>query len=235
MGKYRILLVDDSNFFIEIERAFLERSECEILTACSGEEAMEIIGRERPDLVLLDLYLRGIKGDECCRRIKGDPATSTIPVIMVTSAANLGDRAKAVAAGCDDFITKPVNKITLLNKIKQFIDIPARDHVRVPLHAATTYWCRNREYTGVAYVISEGGIFIKGESLLPVGERIRLRFGIADIIERVEAEGTIVWNTAGGKGSLPQVTPGMGIRFDRIGEADRQAIRTYINLGNYLV
>ncbi|MDH3975640.1 MAG: response regulator, partial [Deltaproteobacteria bacterium] len=116
----KILIVDDSSFFIEIEKAFLQRTDCIILSAHNGQEALEVAQKEKPDLVLLDLYMKEMKGDECCRLIKEDEAIAHIPVIMVTSASHLGDRSRAVAAGCDDYLAKPVSKADLLRKVKKY-------------------------------------------------------------------------------------------------------------------
>ena len=231
----KILIVDDSNFFIEIEKAFLMRTDCTVLSANNGTVAYEIIQKEKPDLVLLDLYMKGMKGDECCRLIKEDPQLVHIPVIMVTSASSLGDRSRAVAAGCDDYITKPVNKSDLLRKVKKYIDLPVRSKTRAPIYSKVTYECSNKEYIGHIYVISEGGMYIKGSKVLNVGEILKIAFSIADIAEGIVLVGKVVWNTDERHSYPSELTPGMGIHFTEAEEEDLLSIRTYINLGNYLV
>ena len=86
MKKKQILIVEDSQFFILIMRSLLERTGCEIFTARNGDEALEIIKNNPPDLVLMDLYMEGMDGAECCKRIKSNHVTKGIPVIMVTAA-----------------------------------------------------------------------------------------------------------------------------------------------------
>lgn len=231
----KILIVDDSNFFIEIEKAFLKRTDCLILSANNGVEALEVVQKEKPDLILLDLYMKEMKGDECCRLIKEDENLAHIPVIMVTSASHLGDRSKAVAAGCDDYLTKPVSKADLLRKVKKYIDLPVRSQTRAPIYSKASYISCGKEYIGHVYVIGEGGLYIKGGKVLPVGEIVKLIFTIADIADRVELEGKIVWNTDERHSYPIELTPGMGIQFTNVSDEDLKAIKTYINLGNYLV
>lgn len=231
----KILIVDDSNFFIEIEKAFLKRTDCIILAANNGIEALEVVQKEMPDLILLDLYMKEMKGDECCRLIKEDEKLAHIPVIMVTSASHLGDRSRAVAAGCDDYLTKPVSKADLLRKVKKYIDLPVRSQTRAPIYSKASYMNSGKEYVGHVYVIGEGGIYIKGGKVIPVGETVNVSFSITDIAERIALEGKVVWNTDERHSYPIELTPGMGIKFTDISEEDLKAIKTYINLGNYLI
>ena len=235
MKMKKILIVDDSHFFIELQKAFLQRTDCIILAARNGVEALEMVQKEKPDLVLLDLYMKEMKGDECCRHIKEDESLAHIPVIMVTSASHLGDRSKAVAAGCDDYLTKPVNKTDLLRKVKKYIDLPVRSQVRAPIYSKATYEHSGKEYLGHVYVISEGGLYIKGSKVVPIGDRLKVKFSITDIAERIALEGQVVWNTDERHSYPMELTPGMGIEFTQVSTEDLKSIKTYINLGNYLV
>ena len=87
----------------------------------NGEEGVAIARRERPDLILMDMSLPVMNGWDATRALKGDPATRTIPVIALTAHAMSGDRAKALAAGCDDFDTKPIDLPRLLTKIETLL------------------------------------------------------------------------------------------------------------------
>jgi CheY-like chemotaxis protein len=95
----------------------LERKGYEVVIAVNGQEGVELVSSTRPDLILMDLSLPIIDGWEATRRIKSDPATASIPVIALTAHAMAEDRAKAMAAGCDDFDIKPVDLPRLLEKI----------------------------------------------------------------------------------------------------------------------
>ena len=103
----KVLIVDDVKFSVEIGKSFLEGTGCELISAFNGGEALELIRKERPDLVLTDLFMPGMNGDELCRAIKADPATSSIPVIILTAADNSENQEKGLRAGCDGLLGKP--------------------------------------------------------------------------------------------------------------------------------
>jgi CheY-like chemotaxis protein len=92
-----------------------------VLVATDGEQGVAMAAAERPDLILMDLRLPGLDGWEATRRIKAQPETRHIPIIALTAHAMTGDREKALAAGCDDFDTKPVELARLLGKIRALL------------------------------------------------------------------------------------------------------------------
>ena len=118
----RILIVEDHEDARQILRDMLETTDYELVEAENGEQAMAVVARQRPDLILMDIQLPILDGYEATRRIKADPALSSIPIIAVTSYALSGDEAKARAAGCDDFIPKPYSPRQLLAKVRQYLD-----------------------------------------------------------------------------------------------------------------
>jgi len=117
-----ILLVDDVELFLELERSFLGGSGHRLVTLSSGEEVLERIERIGPDLLLLDLYMPGIDGDEVCRQLRARPRWAGLPVIMVTAAGKDKDVRKCLASGCDDYLTKPVSKKELLAKVWRLLE-----------------------------------------------------------------------------------------------------------------
>ena len=118
----RILYVEDNEDNIYMLSRRLQRKGFEVLVARDGAEAVETVKRDLPELVLMDLSLPVLDGWEATRRIKAEPATSAIPVIALTAHAMEGEREKALAAGCDDFDTKPVDLKRLLGKIDALLD-----------------------------------------------------------------------------------------------------------------
>jgi two-component system, cell cycle response regulator DivK len=121
MGKC-ILVVEDQEDNRQILRDLLTFSGYEITEAGDGAEALKAIAIRRPDLILMDIQLPVMDGYEATRRIKADPATMDIPVIVVTSYALSGDEAKARAAGGDDYVAKPFSPRALLAKIREHLD-----------------------------------------------------------------------------------------------------------------
>ena len=118
-----ILVVDDNEQNLELLQAYLEDIKCETIAAGGGEEAVELVTKRHPDLILLDVMMPRISGFEVCRRLKNDPETSDIPVIMVTALSEFGDIERAIDSGTDDFISKPVNKLELLTRVKTMLKL----------------------------------------------------------------------------------------------------------------
>jgi CheY-like chemotaxis protein len=116
--KPTVLVVDDNQQNLELLQAYLEDIDCHTIPAGNGAEAMEIIARKPPDLILLDVMMPKMSGFEVCKRIKNSPQTKDIPVIMVTALNELGDIERGIDSGTDDFLSKPVNKLELLTRVK---------------------------------------------------------------------------------------------------------------------
>jgi two-component system cell cycle response regulator DivK len=114
----KILYVEDNDDNVYMLKNRLSRAGFAIVIATNGAQGIAMAISEQPDLILMDLTLPDIDGEEVTRRIKADPATQRIPVIALTANAMAGDREKAIAAGCDDFHTKPVDMPRLLEKIE---------------------------------------------------------------------------------------------------------------------
>jgi CheY-like chemotaxis protein len=113
----KILYVEDNEDNVYMLRRRLERAGFAVVIASDGTQGIAMATSEQPDLILMDLSLPDVDGWEVTRRIKADPATRHIPVIAITANAMTGDKDKALAAGCDDFDTKPVEIARLLAKI----------------------------------------------------------------------------------------------------------------------
>lgn len=117
----RILVVEDHEDNRQILRDLLGSVSYEMIEAWDGEAALIKASAEKPDLILMDIQLPGIDGYEATRRIKSDPATASIPIIVVTSYALSGDEEKARAAGCNAYVAKPYSPRQLLAKIREFL------------------------------------------------------------------------------------------------------------------
>ena len=114
----RVLVVDDILANVKLLEARLSAEYFEVLTAFSGREALDILARERVDVVLLDVMMPGMDGFEVCRRIKQIPRLAHLPVIMVTALDQPSDKVQGLEAGADDFLTKPVDDIALITRVK---------------------------------------------------------------------------------------------------------------------
>jgi CheY-like chemotaxis protein len=121
MSESRILIADDNQANCELLEAYLAELDCDVEIAVDGQETLEKIESFRPDLILLDIMMPKLNGFEVCKQIKEDPARRRIMVLMVTALNELGDIERAVAAGTDDFLSKPVQKIELLKRVENML------------------------------------------------------------------------------------------------------------------
>jgi CheY-like chemotaxis protein len=121
MSSHRILIADDNAANRELLEAYLADFDCEIETAIDGQDALDKVVSFRPDLILLDVMMPKQSGFEVCRKIKDDPETSKVMVLMVTALNELGDIERGVNAGTDDFLSKPINKIALLKRVSTML------------------------------------------------------------------------------------------------------------------
>ncbi len=119
----RILIADDNEANVELLEAYLGGLEVETAVAVDGQDTLDKVASFQPDLILLDIMMPKLSGFEVCERLKGDPATSTIMILMVTALNELGDIERAVKAGTDDFLSKPVNKLELNIRIQSMLEV----------------------------------------------------------------------------------------------------------------
>ncbi|PLX74173.1 MAG: hypothetical protein C0615_09685 [Desulfuromonas sp.] len=171
----KILLVDDVELFLELEKSLLLETGYELFTARSGEEVLERIDAIAPDLILLDLYMGGIDGDEVCRRLRQSEMWKALPIIMVTAAGKRIEVEKCLQAGCNDYITKPVSKQELIDKIQRLLGQvksrrAPRDFIGVAVHVESDAWsgpARARD-------LSRNGIFIETDKDFAIGAVISI-------------------------------------------------------------
>ncbi|MER8896271.1 PleD family two-component system response regulator [Mesorhizobium sp. M0676] len=133
----RILVVDDIPANVKLLEVRLLAEYFEVLTASNGPDAIETCENGKVDVVLLDVMMPGMDGFEVCKRLKSDPATAHIPVVMVTALGHVADRVRGLEAGADDFLTKPVNDLQLMTRVKSLVRLKSlTDELR--LRASTT-------------------------------------------------------------------------------------------------
>lgn len=123
MPKSKVLIADDNLTNVELLEAYLCDSDCEITVATDGRETLEKVAQSHPDLILLDIMMPKLSGFEVCKKIKQDPATKEILILMVTALNEQGDIERAVAAGCDDFLAKPINKLVLVTRVENMLKL----------------------------------------------------------------------------------------------------------------
>jgi DNA-binding response OmpR family regulator len=121
MDRKKILLVDDSSTVLLMEKMILSKCPYDLVTASDGQEGLDKAVAERPDLILLDVVMPRMDGFEVCRRIRQRDEMRGVPVIMVTTRGELKSVETGYQSGCTDYITKPINGLELLSKVKNYL------------------------------------------------------------------------------------------------------------------
>ena len=119
----RVLIADDNEPNRELLEVYLSELDCEIATAVDGRVTLDQVAAFQPHVILLDVMMPKLSGFEVCQRLKADPATSPIMILMVTALGELGDIERAVEAGTDDFLSKPVNKVELVKRVENMLKL----------------------------------------------------------------------------------------------------------------
>lgn len=212
----RILVADDAPMFREIETVFLGRT-AQIVTACDGDEALEIAERDRPDLVLTDLSMGNVDGDEFCRNLRAHPDLRRTPVVIVTSGRS-DEHERAVRAGADDVVEKPLNRVLLLQVVNRLLRQTVRGLPRVVLETdvrvregTTEGWARSRN-------ISRGGMFIEAETPLEPDTELDLEFCVPDTDHWLRPTARVAWRRPDPETGIT----GLGLQFLKL---DRHASR----------
>jgi CheY-like chemotaxis protein len=124
MGKSRILIVEDNPDNLELVRFLINQAGHQVLAATDGRKGLALARQQLPDLILLDLGMPELDGWSVAEELKKDPLTNSIPVVAITAYTLPGDRRRAIEAGCDGYISKPLNVSTFIEEISQYLKNP---------------------------------------------------------------------------------------------------------------
>lgn len=119
MRKRHVLVVDDDPLILEVLHTVLDLEEFRVTTAIDGEAGLRSLAEDRPDVIVCDVMMPGLDGLEVCRRIKADPATADLPVVLLTARDRAEDRRAGEEAGCDAYLTKPFSPLYLIDVISE--------------------------------------------------------------------------------------------------------------------
>lgn len=122
-NKNRVLIADDNEANVELLEAYLGGLDVDTAIAIDGQDTLDKVASFQPHLILLDIMMPKLSGFEVCQRLKGDPSTSGIMILMVTALNELGDIERAVEAGTNDFLSKPVNKVELVKRVENMLKV----------------------------------------------------------------------------------------------------------------
>ena len=226
----KILLVDDVKFFLDMEKSFFARENIQVTTTQSAREVVRLMRALRPNLVIMDLHMPEMDGATCCRQIKNDPDLFTTPVILITGSEDQNEREICRKAGCDEVISRPLNRHRLRQIAREFLQIAERAAPRVKIRMLVHYGVEDEKTLHDYSVnISAGGIFLETHHPLPVDTPVTLEFFVPGADETIRCKGRVTWLNAALSKTKPDYPAGVGIAFEDIPAADSQRIREFIH------
>jgi len=230
MANPNILLVDDVDFFLEIERHFLKNTPAIVRTAKNGQDALAKVAEHPPDLIYMDLNMPIMDGAACCRSLKGDDRFKTIPIIMVLAAKGQEDLDTCRSAGCDEIITKPVDKRLFLELGHKFLYNINRRDLRVPYRTTVLFLVDGKEVRGESVDLSENGIYVKFREPVPENASLRFSFAIGSNHEQViEARGRVTWLNQGFPRANLNLPQGFGAEIKPLEPDQKVALKDWID------
>jgi CheY-like chemotaxis protein len=220
-----ILLVDDVRLFLEIQKEFLQNSSVNVITAQNGVDALHAINKKRPDLIFMDLEMPEMNGVDCCRAIKSDPKSAGIPVVMIVGRGDEANLANCRTAGCNDLLTKPLNRNLFLETAVRFVGGVDRREKRHRVQVPGEVRLRGRSFPCTSRDLSVGGAFLVAQENFQgeVGRLVQISFTLPNG-SPIECQGTIVWRQA----SAAKTSHGFGVSFALLPPQTKDALVKYL-------
>ena len=232
MYSKNILIVDDMLLFLKTAEDVFRREQVNIIKAKSGPEAVDLIKKEKPDLVFMALDMEGGNGDDTCKEIKNDYSLKSTPIILLTKGNNPRDIERCLKAGCDDFIHKPITREVLLNTSRKFVKFPRWSGKRAKIDAHITCSTKSEElFKGTLSDISVGGVFWEAEDEMPIGSELHLVFKLKHDSQPIICEGRVAWANRRTNLKKSYALPGMGIEFTDIKKLDILSVQSFVSKG----
>lgn len=223
----KILLVDDVSMFLELQKAYLKQSPVHVLTSKDGAEALQVVRKERPSLVFMDLHMPIMDGAECCARLKGDAEFKSLPVVMITSEGKGAERDLCFRAGCDDFLTKPLDRARFLEAARKHLPAIDRREPRILCRTRVRFRAFGVTLSAEIHDLSPNGVFIAANYEVSTGAIMEVVFALPEEGGTVQAKGKVAWlNSAKGR-KKTKLPAGFGVEFTDLTEESRQALNLF--------
>jgi CheY-like chemotaxis protein len=225
----KILLVDDVSMFLELQKSFLKLSSVHVLTAKDGVEALQMVKKESPSLVFMDLHMPHMDGIECCARIKADQATKSVTVVMITTEGKGEERQLCFKAGCDDFLTKPLDRILFLETARRFLPAIDRRDIRMPCREKAKFRAFGLTLSGEILDLSANGTYIATDYEVKTGTVLDIAFALTDGNRTmIQTKGRVAWVNSRESRKNPKVPVGFGVEFFAMAVELREALKSYV-------
>jgi DNA-binding response OmpR family regulator len=214
-----LLIADNLKTLLHTEKTFLVRAGFEVLTAESGDVAVQLAREKAPRLILLELEIPRMDGPTTCAAMRQEPSLALVPIIIMSTSDTPAIRDRCLKAGCTEFVVKPRRPEELLAIVARTLSIKERRAIRVRVVLEVTGDLNNRRILGKATNISATGLLLLSEETIPLGSILDLQFAVPKTDFPVKAKGKVVrvgWNADG--------TCEAGIHFIDLGEVAHQQI-----------
>jgi len=223
--KKTLLIVDDVELFIQLQISHLGHQRYDIHTARSGAEGLGLARSLKPDLILMDLFMPDMNGDQICRILKEDPDTSSIPLVLVSSGGRGRSRAASVSSSCDGLIFKPVRRDLLLSVVENLLGTNLRVRDRAQVLIPGTAVLDEKVSPATIHTLSGDGAFVEFDQKPIRGDLVELSFSLPGQEETINIRAAaVVWC-----GSLADGGPeGAGLYFLTIDEEAKKRISSYV-------
>lgn len=223
--KKTLLIVDDVELFIQLQISHLGHDRYDIHTARNGLEGLEMVRSLKPDLVLMDLFMPDMNGDQICSILKDDPETSSIPIVLVSSGARGLSKNASISSKCDGLIFKPVRRDLLLSVVENLLGTNLRCCHRVQVSIPGTATYDEMELPVTLHTLSSDGAFLEINQQIIRGDLIELTFSLPDQDKNIHVRSAaVVWC-----GSLNSTGPeGAGVYFLSIDAEARNQIKSFV-------
>jgi len=220
----KILIVDDVLIFIQLQKTLLSRKDFTLFTAESGREALHKAQVEKPDLILLNLYMPDMNGYTVCRELKKDTATDHIPILIITADDAAELKELCIEAGCDGHLIKPLRKDSLVSAVEIHLQIPPRRHKRVRTRIPCTITDEDGEREGVIHTLSPNGAFIETDPPPLPGDILKVDFVLIDTGHKLSLQAAVRWARDMGDSD----PGGGGCEFMGVPPEDFESIRSFL-------
>jgi uncharacterized protein (TIGR02266 family) len=217
-------MVDDVPMFRELVALFLART-ASVVTASSADEALVVLRRQRIDLVITDLHMPTMDGAELCRTIKADPLLERVPVLLLLRAGDDEDSARAVQAGADDMLCKPISRGALIQAVNHYLETGlSRGLPRVAIQTPVRLRSDILQAWGTARNISRGGVYVQADCDFVPKTRLWLDLVLPDTSTTISPTAQVVWSREADDLRVRE----MGLRFLHIDADTMQRLDDYI-------
>ena len=219
-----LLLLDSVEVFLRFEETILQRRDWRVLRATTGAAALDILSRERVDLLVMDHHLPDLHGEHVIRAIRSNAALRALAILMVTARGDQAVVERCMAEGCNAFLYKPVSRQGLCSKVEQLLSVPARRHVRTLVSLQVESEGHRRAFFGNTVNLSVGGMLVESSMDMAIGDSMGLRFHLPGDQRPVIVLARVVRLTA-------DVSTGQsmwGLSFEHLDEDDRRRIEAFV-------